>query len=275
MRCRISVLAAASFFALSAQAAQAGVLRVCSDPNNLPFSNRAGQGFENKIAELFAHDLGDTVAYTFAAQHETFVKRTLDAHKCDVVMGEPVGLDEVAETRPYYASTYVFVYRQHAGYRLSSLTDPQLRKLKIGVHLIGGEDTPPELALGEEGIVGNVSGFMIYGDYAQPNPPARLIEAVERGDVDVAAVWGPLGGYFAKHASGALQVVPITGTARFAPLEFRYAIAMGVRKDDTALRNELDAEIVHNSTQIQNILHDYGVPLVDLPLVDLKANAHG
>jgi mxaJ protein len=270
MRRSISAIVAGLLFALSAQAAQAGVLRVCSDPNNLPFSNRAGQGFENKIAELIAHDLGDMVVYTFAAQHETFVKRTLDAHKCDVVMGEPVGVDDVAETRPYYASTYVFVYRQRARYRLTSLTDPRLRKLKIGVHLIGGEDTPPELALGEEGIVDNVSGFMIYGDYAQPNPPARLIEAVQRGDVDVAAVWGPLGGYFAKRASGALQVVPITDTARFSPLMFRYAIAMGVRKDDVTLRKVLDAEIARNSGQIRNILRDYGVPLVDL-----KANAHG
>jgi mxaJ protein len=264
MRHRISTLAAALLVALSAQATQAGVLRVCSDPNNLPFSNRAGEGFENKIAELIAHDLGDTVAYTFAAQHETFVKRTLDAHKCDVVMGEPVGMGEVAETRPYYASTYVFVYRQHDGAGLSSLTDPRLRKLRIGVHLIGGEDTPPELALGEEGIVDNVSGFMIYGDYAQPNPPARLIEAVQRGTIDVAAVWGPLGGYFAKHSSGALRVVPITDTARFAPLVFRYAIAMGVRKDDTALRNVLDAEIARNGAQIRNILRDYGIPLIDL-----------
>lgn len=270
MRPHTSALTATFLLMLSVSTTNAGVLRVCSDPNNLPFSNRAGQGFENKIAMLVARDLGDTVAYTFAAQHKTFVKRTLDAHRCDAVMGEPVGSDEVAETRPYYASTYVFVYRQGGGDRLSSLTDPRLRKLRIGVHLIGGEDTPPELALGEEGIVDNVSGFMIYGDYAQPNPPARLIEAVQNGDVDVAAVWGPLGGYFAKRASGALQVSPITDTARFAPLEFRFAIAMGVRKDDITLRNVLDAEIARNGTQIRHILRDYGVPLVDL-----KANAHG
>jgi mxaJ protein len=267
MRPHINISAAALVFALSASTAQAGALRICSDPNNLPFSNRVGQGFENKIAELIAHDLG--VTYTFAAQHKNFVKRTLDAHKCDVVMGEPVGSDEVAETRPYYASTYVFVYRQGAS-RISSLTDPRLRKLRIGVHLIGGEDTPPELALGEEGIVDNVSGFMIYGDYAQPNPPARLIEAVQHGAVDVAAVWGPFGGYFAKRSSGALQVAPITGTERFAPLLFRYAIAIGVRKDDVKLRDILDTEIARNGPQIRNILLKYGIPLIDL-----KANANG
>ncbi len=115
--------------------------------------------------------------------------------------------------RPYYASTYVFVARRD-GARVASLTDPRLRNLRIGVHLIGDDPAPPEAALGQEGIVNNVSGFMIYGDYAKPNPPARLIEAVESGQVDVAAVWGPLGGYFAKMSPVPLTVTPITGNQR-------------------------------------------------------------
>jgi mxaJ protein len=245
-------------------AAQAGVLRVCSDPNNLPFSNRAGEGFENRITSLMARDLDDSVAYTYAAQHENFLKRTLDAHKCDVVMGVPAGMDEVDETRPYYASTYVFVYRKDRAFQLASLADPRLRKLKIGVHLIGDDGAPPEIALGQEGIVDNVQGFMIQGDYAKPNPPARLIEAVEKRDVDVAAVWGPLGGYFAKHSPVALSVMPMTGTARFKPLIFSYAIAMGVRKGDTVLRNRLDAAIAKEQPAIRFILQSYGVPLVTL-----------
>jgi mxaJ protein len=245
-------------------AAQAGVLRVCSDPNNLPFSNRAGEGFENRIAALMAHDLGDSVAYTYAAQHETFIKHTLDAHKCDVVMGVPAGMDAVDETRSYYASTYVFVYRKDRALQLASLTDPRLRKLRIGVHLIGDNGAPPEIALGQEGIVDNVQGFMIQGDYAVPNPPARLIEAVEKRDVDVAAVWGPLGGYFAKHSPVALNVTAMTGTTRFKPLVFRYAIAMGVRKGDTALRGRLDAAIAKEQPMIHGILQSYGVPLVTL-----------
>jgi quinoprotein dehydrogenase-associated probable ABC transporter substrate-binding protein len=270
MRNHTSVLIPALSLVLAPLAAQADVLRVCSDPNNLPFSNRSGQGFENKIADLVALDLGDHLEYTFAAQHKTFIKRTLNAHKCDVLMGVPTGMDDVDETQPYYASTYVFVYRKEGNFRLTSLKDPRLHKLKIGVHLIDGDDAPPELALGQEGIVDNVSGFMIYGNYAKPNPPARLIEAVEKRNIDIAAAWGPLGGYFAKHSPVALTVAPITDFAQFKPLVFRYAIAMGVRKGDSALRDQLDGVIEREQPAIRNILQSYGVPLVGL-----KGGSHG
>jgi quinoprotein dehydrogenase-associated probable ABC transporter substrate-binding protein len=245
-------------------AAQAGTLRICSDPNNLPFSNRAGQGFEDKIAQLVAHDLHAVPAYTYALENAKFLKHTLLAHKCDVVMGISPGADGVATTRPYYASTYVFVSRSRDGLGLASLTDPRLRKLRIGVHLIGDDSTPPTLALGEEGIVDNVQGFMIQSDFDKPNPPARLIEAVEKKQVDVAAVWGPLGGYFAKSSPVPLNVAPMTGTERFAPLRFRFPIAMGVREGDGALRDKLDAALARNAVTIRDILKSYGVPLVEM-----------
>lgn len=245
-------------------AAQAGVLRVCSDPNNLPFSNRAGQGFENRIADLVAHDLGDTVAYTYAVQNDHFVAHTLKAGKCDVMMGAAPGMENVETTTPYYASTYVFVSRKADDLALSSLTDPRLKTLRIGVHLIGDDSTPPNMALGEEGIVDNVKGYMIYGDLAQPNPPARLIEAVEKKDVDVAAVWGPLGGYFAKSSPVPLAVAPMTNTARFAPLKFTFPVAMGVHEGNTALRGRLNQVIAREMPAIRNILRSYGVPLVAL-----------
>jgi quinoprotein dehydrogenase-associated probable ABC transporter substrate-binding protein len=244
--------------------AHAAVLRVCSEPNNLPFSNRAGAGFENKIADLVARDMGDTVAYTYALQNDKFIKHTLDAHKCDVMMGVSAGMDDIETTRPYYASTYVFVSRKADKSGIASIADPRLRRLKIGVHLIGDDSTPPAMALGQEGIVDNVRGYMIYGDFDKPNPPARLIEAVEDKDIDVAAVWGPLGGYFAKSSPVALTVTPMTGTERFAPLRFRFAIAMGTRKGDTALRDKLDAIIAREEPAIRNILISYGVPLVEL-----------
>jgi ABC-type amino acid transport substrate-binding protein len=180
------------------------------------------------------------------------------------MIGVPVGLDEVDETRPYYASTYVFVYRSADDLRLSSLTDPRLRVLKIGVHLIGADNTPPELALGEQGIVDNVSGFMIYGDYSRPDPPARLLEALEQRRIDVAAVWGPLGGYFAQRSAVPLTVAAMTQTARFAPLSFRYAIAMGVRKGDRVRREQLDRVLAREQPRISALLASYGVPLVDL-----------
>jgi len=254
---------------LTPMSAQAGVLRVCSDPNNLPFSNRAGQGFENKIADLVARDLGDTVAYTYALQNDKFIKHTLKLGKCDVLMGVSAGIDGIDTTEPYYASTYVFVSRKHDGLGISSLADPRLRTLKIGVHLIGDDATPPTMALGQEGIVNNVHGYMIQSDFDKPNPPARLIEAVEQKDVDVAAVWGPLGGYFSKGSPVPLTVTPMTGTARFAPLQFRFAIAMGVREGDP-LKAKLDAVIARERAAIRNILISYGVPLVEI-----KGGGHG
>ncbi|HVU19182.1 MAG TPA: quinoprotein dehydrogenase-associated putative ABC transporter substrate-binding protein [Rhizomicrobium sp.] len=265
MRCtKIALL-----FALAPVAAQAGVLRVCSDPNNLPFSNRAGQGFENKIANLVAHDLGDTVVYSFALQNEKFIKHTLSAQKCDVLVGVSAGIDEIDTTQPYYASTYVFVSRKRDALGISSLTDPRLRSLKIGVHLIGDDATPPMMALGQQGIVDNVHGYMIQSDFDKPNPPARLIEAVENKDVDVAAVWGPLGGYFSMESPVPLSVTPMTGTARFAPLKFQFGIAMGVRKGDP-LKQKLNAVIARERFAIRNILVSYGVPLVEI-----KGGGHG
>ncbi len=258
---RISI---ALLCALAPLAAQAGTLRICSDPNNLPFSNRAGQGFEDKIARLIALDLRVLPAYTYALENAKFLKHTLLARKCDVVMGVSPGVEGVETTRPYYASSYVFVSRSRDGLALTSLADPRLRKLKIGVHLIGDDSTPPTLALGQEGIVNNIRGFMIQGDFDKPNPPARLIEAVEKKDVDVAAVWGPLGGYFAKRSPVPLRVATMTGTERFAPLRFRFAIAIGVRQGDDALRAKLDTALVRNAGAIRDILKAYGVPLVEM-----------
>jgi quinoprotein dehydrogenase-associated probable ABC transporter substrate-binding protein len=270
MRPRTEILAALAALVFSASAAQADTLRFCTDANNLPFSNRAGQGFENEIANLVARDLHKSVAFVWVKEREDFIKKTLNAGKCDVVMGMPAAMDEAETTQPYYASTYVFVSRKSDNLNLTTLSDTRLRTLKIGVHLIGDEDAPPEAALGREGIVNNVVGFMIYDDYSRPNPPARPIEAVERKGVDVAAVWGPLGGYFAKISPVPLTVTPIADTGRFAPLQFRYAIAMGVRKGNDRLRDALNASIARNRAQIRNILVKFGVPLVEI-----KGGANG
>ncbi|MBV8978117.1 MAG: quinoprotein dehydrogenase-associated putative ABC transporter substrate-binding protein [Alphaproteobacteria bacterium] len=244
--------------------AQAGVLRVCADDNNLPFSNKAGEGFENRIAALIARDLKDTVQYAYALQNARFLKHTLFAHRCDVVPGVTAGMEGIETTRPYYASTYVFVARRKDALDLSSLRDPRLRRLIIGVHLIGDDSTPPVAALGREGIVDNVRGYMIQGDFSKPNPPARLIEAVRDKEVDVAAVWGPLGGYFARRSGSLLEMRAITGTEAFAPLRFRFAIAMGVRPGDDALRDKLDAALLREKGAIRIILTAYGVPLVEI-----------
>ena len=242
----------------------AGEFRVCADPNNLPFSNDKGEGFENKLAELIAKELGKRVTYTWWAQRRGFVRNTLKAGRCDVIMGVPAQLDMVATTRPYYRSSYVFLSRDDRRIDLVSISDPRLRDLRIGVHLLGddGFNTPPANALGEEGITRNVVGYSIYGDYRTPNPPARLVEAVADGEVDLAAVWGPLAGYFAQRSAVPLRLVPITGTEAFAPLLFQFDIAMGVRKQDKALKDRLDEILARDAGAIRALLVSYGVPLV-------------
>jgi quinoprotein dehydrogenase-associated probable ABC transporter substrate-binding protein len=256
-------LLAASVQPLPALAGQPDTLRVCADPNNMPFSNEAEEGFENKLAGMVAQQFGKAVSYTWWAQRRGFIRHTLKAGDCDLVMGIPAQYDLVETTRPYYRSTYVFVSQAARHLQLDSIDDPQLRRLAIGVHLIGddGNNTPPAHALGQQGIVDNVRGFMIYGDYREADPPARLIEAVENGEIDVAAVWGPLAGYAAKRSGVALTVTPIIASERFAPQQFQFDIAMGVRKGDHALRDRLNDFIAEHGAEIRILLQNYGVPL--------------
>src|SRR3954451_23973059 len=251
----------------AAASAASNELRVCADPNNMPFSNSEQAGFENKIAELAAQKLGKTLSYTWWAQRRGFVRNTLKAGLCDVVVGVPAHYDLVENTRPYYRSTYVFVSRADRHLDLGSMADPRLKQLRVGVHLIGddGSNTPPAHALGDQGIVDNVRGYVIYGDYREPDPPARLIEAVENGEIDVAAAWGPLAGYVAKTSTVPLTVTPIAAGERFAPQQFQFEIAMGVRKGDHALRDRLNDFIAQNGSEIAALLAAYGVPLAENP----------
>lgn len=245
-------------------AAETDDFKVCADPNNLPFSNASGAGFENELAELVAGELGKHATYTWWAQRRGFVRNTLNAGRCDVVMGVPVDYELVETTRPYYRSTYVFVSRADRQLDVVSIKDPRLEHLKIGVHLIGsdGTNTPPAQALGQQNIVQNVVGYMIYGDYREPNPPARLIEAVEKGDIDIAGVWGPLAGYAAETSPVPLTVAPIADTEDFGPLRFQFDIAMGVRKRDHALKARLDDIIARKQPEIRALLASYGVPMI-------------
>ena len=247
----------------NAAATESRELRVCADPNNLPFSNQRLEGFENRIAAVVAEELGATVRYTWWAQRRGFIRNTLRAGTCDVVMGAPRDWDEVATTRPYYRSTYVFVYRGDAGLDIHSLDDPALRRLKIGVHTIGDSyyNTPPGHALARRGIVSNVVGYSLYRDYSQDNPPLRLIEAVASRAVDVAVMWGPFAGRAAERLGAPLTIVPIAPESE-AQLPFAYDIAIGVRKNDTALKQELETALDRRRPEISRILAEHGVPLV-------------
>jgi mxaJ protein len=240
--------------------ADAPALRVCADPNNLPFSNARAEGFENKLAELVGRELGLPVRYTWWAQRRGFLRNTLQAHACDVVMGVPVDLPLVRATRPYYRSSYVFASRADRHVTVRSFDDPALRRLRIGVPLVGGEGpaAPPAHALARRGIIDNVVGFTVYGDYRDDSPPTRVMQALVAGEIDVAAVWGPVAGYFAAQRHAHLHLA--TPPARDDGLPFAFAIGLGVRKDDEARARALDEILVRRRRAIDKLLEDYGVP---------------
>jgi mxaJ protein len=240
------------------------VLRVCADPNNLPFSNKAGEGFENALATLVAHDLAQQVSYTWHAQRRGFIRETLTAGVCDVVMGVPSELELALTTRPYYRSTYVFVSQRARALHLRSFGDPRLPQLRIGVHVIGDDyaSVPPAQALAAHGLVQNVRGYSIYGDYSKPNPPAALIDAVTAGDIDVAVAWGPLAGFFAAKSVKPLDVTPVEAATAGIRAPLAYDISMGVRRNDIALHKTLNTVIARRRDEIGALLERYHVPVV-------------
>src|SRR5437868_344937 len=259
------ILAAAVFVLLNpfARADQPGIIRVAADPNNLPFSNDRGEGFENKIAELIARELHCKIEYHWRAQRRGFFRETLKSGDVDLVIGVPAHFDMALTTSPYYRSSYVFVGRADRNSHVSSFDDPKLRKLKIGVQLVGndGVDTPPAHALAARGMVNNVVGFTLYGDYSQPNPPARVIDAVTNGDVDIAIAWGSLAGYFAKHSKIPLEITPVT-PEQDGPLRFAFDISLGVSKKERELRDQLDMFLTNHRDGINRILDAYNIPRV-------------
>ena len=238
------------------------VLKVCADPNNLPFSNDKGEGFENRLAELIARELNARVEYTWFAQRRGFIRHTLGAGLCDVVMGVPANFELVETTRPYYRSTYVFLTREDRNLHIASLDDPSLRSLNIGVHLVGDDysNPPPAHALSQRGLSRNIRGFSIYGNYSVPNPPSRLVEAVANKEIDVAIIWGPFAGYFGRRQPVRLRITPVASVFDQAHLPFAFQIAMGVRKGERDLGLELDRVAERREREISLILAEYGVP---------------
>ena len=265
LKTTLAATALAAMLLLGAACADVPTLRVCADPNNLPFSNQALDGFENRLAQLLASDRGARVEYTWWAQRRGFIRNTLDAGVCDVVMGVPARFELTRTTRPYYRSTYVFASRRDRVADLASLDDPRLRTLKIGVQMVGDDfaNTPPAHALARRGLVRNVVGFPVYGDYAQPGPLAAIVMAVDRGDIDTAVVWGPAAGYFARTAAHRLAITPVSPDADAASLPFAFEISMGVRRSDAALQAQLDDFIARRRGDIDRILDEYGVPRVE------------
>lgn len=267
-RSRGAVAGLAVVLGTIAGSAGARDLRVCADPNNLPFSNRAGEGFENKIVDVVARDLGATVTYTWWAQRRGFLRNTLNAEFCDLVPGLPVGTELTRPTTPLYRSAYAFVTKADAP-AISSFDDPRLRDMRIGVQMVGdnGYNAPPAHALSRRGIVANVRGYGLYGDYGKPHPPSEIVEAVAAGEIDVALVWGPLAGYFAARQVPPLRVTLVTPPFDGARLPMAFDIAMAVRRDDDegAFAQEIGGALRRHRPEIDAILADYRLPRLDDP----------
>jgi len=238
------------------QHAAATSLRICGDPDNLPYSNDRLQGFENRIASVIASDLGMEASYTWWPHQRGLVKNTLEAGTCDVIFGIPHDLETILPTKPYYTSTYVIAQRKGSGHAITSLDAPELKTLRIGVYA----NTPVEESLGRRGLVDHLTAYSLFFDpTGDRDRPAKLLDDLVAGTVDVALPWGPLAGYYAKKLNAPIEMSALP-SEEGVPLTF--SISMGVKKGNRDLKNRLEAAIDHRQAEIQSILDDFGVPLV-------------
>jgi mxaJ protein len=239
-----------------------GLLRVCADMDNLPFSNQKGEGYENKIADLIANEWHSKLEYTWWPIRRGYY-RMLNGTYCDLVIESPVGIDQAGATKPYYRSGYMFLSRKGSGLEnINSLADPRLKKLKIGVNLFvssDGEHSPPEMALSRYGVIGNLVGYSVA--YDDSTRPEDIINAVAKKDVDVAIVWGPQAGYFVKKAAVPLVLTPLAAEVDSATgYPMSYNIGMAVRRKDREFRDSLQTLLDRKHGEILGILKEYGVP---------------
>jgi mxaJ protein len=260
----VSLVCANATFAQTGGKAGPKAFRVCADPENLPASNHKLEGFENKIAQLIATELGEPLRYVWWGQRRGFIRNTMNATleegRCEVVIAVPKEYDLVRTTKPYFRSTYVFVYPKDKGPQIKSLDDPALKKVKIGVHLLGDDYTnpPPVHELSKRGVVGNLVGFDTF--YSASNPPSAIIDAVASGKVDVAIVWGPAAGMFVKAQKVPLVMVPVPSGP--GDLPFAFDMSMGVKKGNDALFATVESVLEKKHAEILKILQDYNVPIV-------------
>jgi quinoprotein dehydrogenase-associated probable ABC transporter substrate-binding protein len=233
------------------------VLRVCADPGNMPFSNDKLQGFENRIAELLAAKLGKGISYTWFPQAMGFVRNTLGAHKCDLIIGYAQGDELVQNTNPYYRSTYALVFKPGAGLDgVDALSDERLKDKRIGV--VAG--TPPSNLLVAYGLMARAKPYPLLVDTRIDSSARDMVHDIDAGAIDAGVLWGPLAAYYAKQASPPLAVVPLVKNA--GP-RLAYNITMGVRVSDQDWKRMLNVLIRDNKAEIDRILRDYGVPLLD------------
>jgi quinoprotein dehydrogenase-associated probable ABC transporter substrate-binding protein len=243
---------------LSIELVDPKVLRICADPRNLPFSNDKGEGFENKIGELFAEKLQKKLDYMFFPQATGFVRVTLGSHRCDVIMGFPQGDDLAQATNPYYRTAYALVAKQGSGLEdVTLLEDERLKGKHIGI--VAG--TPPATNMAIAGLMGNAKPYPLVIDTRYDSSAEAMINDLNKGEIDAGVLWGPMAGFYAKKSNPPLHVTPLVKETTGPKLVYR--IAMGVRNADQAWKRQLNRLIQENQPAINKILLDYGVPLLD------------
>jgi quinoprotein dehydrogenase-associated probable ABC transporter substrate-binding protein len=243
---------------LSIELVDPKVLRVCADPRNLPFSNEKGEGFENKLAEFFAAKLEKKLDYMYFPQATGFVRVTLGAHRCDVIMGFPQGDDLVQGTNPYYRTAYALISRQGSGLDdVDTLEDTRLKGKHIGV--VAG--TPPATNMAAAGLMANAKPYPLMIDTRVDSSAEAMTNDLNNGDIDAGILWGPMAGFYAKKANPPLHLTPLVKEKTGPQLVFR--IGMGVRRADQNWKRQLNRLIQENQGAINKILLDYGVPLLD------------
>jgi quinoprotein dehydrogenase-associated probable ABC transporter substrate-binding protein len=234
------------------------VLRVCADPHNMPFSNESREGFENKIAELVARKLDKSLAYAWFPQSVGFIRNTLAAHRCDVIMGFPQGGELAQSTNPYYRTAYALVFRRGNGLDgVEKLTDERLKGRRLGV--VAG--TPPATYLAMDGLLGSTKGYPLVVDTRVDSAGEAMLKDLAAGEIDAGLLWGPMAGYHARRLGADVAVVPLTKESGGPRLAYR--ISMGVRPADQEWKRQLDRLIRENQAEINGILLSYGVPLLD------------
>jgi quinoprotein dehydrogenase-associated probable ABC transporter substrate-binding protein len=253
----LAALAGNNALAARAEAVDRTALRVCADPSNLPFSNNKGEGFENKIAELLAKELGVPVLYTWYPDSTGFIRNTLRARRCDLIVGTISGNDMLQNTNPYYRSAFALVFRRDAGLSLHSLEDEPLKTLKLGA--IAG--TPPVTLLAQMGLLDNLRPYQLLVDTRFEHPGQDMVHDVAEGVIDVGILWGPIAGYYAGQESVPLEVVALK--TENAAIRLDYRITMGVRYNEPEWKRDINNLIRKNQAEINRILLGYGVPLLD------------
>ncbi|GJM02249.1 MAG: amino acid ABC transporter substrate-binding protein [Rhodomicrobium sp.] len=232
-------------------------LRVCADPSNLPFSNKKGEGFENKIAEIISEELDVPIKYTWFPQSIGFIRQTLDKKRCDIIIGYVATHELVLNSNPYYRTSYVLIHRDGELEGFKSLNDPRIKPMKIGV--IAG--TPPVSILAENKLLDNIKSFHRMVDRRYYSPAEEMIADISEGRLDIGLLWGPIGGYFAEKADKKLTVVPLIHETVGPRMSYR--ITFGVRRREKVWKRQLNRIIRRRQDDINKILVEYGVPLID------------